>query len=256
MDSYTSKNSNNCYLSCDNIDDAIRSLATFYKVKEELIIEVYQQNWPDFLGPGILNSEFTHEHFNWLMHKHVGAKNEMCCVFPAAYYHRSLYDGKPSWFDNGLLNSLDGSQAFLDKLYPHISNKKNFDFIAERTRENILTRTCNEGFNGGGPHAFDRFDDARNAQISGLDYSVPEFFLHRTGKCEITNEFINICKKHLIPVVVKFVGKPSNAENYISNLWHYLYSRRFQIPLEPLVYTFVGRNESIKSGQILELLNL
>lgn len=86
-----------------------------------------------------------------------------------------------SWFYRGLLNFEEGTTAFLEYLWPKLPSGCDFELIKSFALSNILERTNGELEWSGGPYAFDRLDDAKSAQNSGLDYSTREFSWEESG---------------------------------------------------------------------------
>lgn len=248
------------YLSCDNVDDAIRSLALAYETDDREVYQVYHAGWPDFLDKDVENDFFKNERVTWIMSQHMKCDDIKNRDRLTAHYHRSIYDGSENWYQGGLMSSICGAEAFLMKLRSKLSPECNFETIRTLAIANIVDRTNQEPEWGGGPYAFDRLDDAKNAQISGRDYSTPEFLLGRSWRylaeknCNV-DMLIEICQKNFAPVVVKFLAKPSSIEQYINNLWHYLHCKRFQIELEPNHYTFLGYGRTVKHDQIVKLIS-
>lgn len=247
------------YLSCDSADDAIRSLALAYNVEKEKIIRVFQEDWPDFLHNEVENEVFQDELLTWCMAQHMRCDDIKDSDVISAYYHRGLFNGDKNWFHKGLLNSLDGTASFLDYLRPMLPSNCDFSHIKALALSNVLDRTQGESEWGGGPYAFDRLDDAKGAQETGLDYSTPEFLMGRfwdskSNDRHCASTLIKLSRDNFLPVVVKFTADNSRAREYVSNLWHYLHRKKFQIDLEPNYYTFIGRGLTVPKERILELI--
>jgi hypothetical protein len=251
--------SNSNYLSCDNVEDAIRSLALAYDIEKEKINRIFQEEWPDFLPYDVENDIFQDERLTWCMAQYMRCHDVAGCNLLSTHYHRGLFNGDKNWFRHGLLNSKDGAAAFLEYLRPNLPAGCDFESIKSMALSNILDRTKGEFEWGGGPYAFDRLDDAKSAQKMGLDYSTPEFFMGKIW--ELTSHspcsakaLIEVCRKNFRPVVVKFTAESSRIRAYVNNLWHYLHRKKFHIDIEPNCYTFIGGGLTVSKGQILELI--
>lgn len=61
-------------LSCDNPQDAIRSLSIIYGVDRSKIEQVYLGRWPDFMSDDQYFESVQSQYFPWLMASHVGGK--------------------------------------------------------------------------------------------------------------------------------------------------------------------------------------
>jgi hypothetical protein len=251
--------SNSSFLSCDDTEDAIRSLALAYDIQKEKINRVFEDEWPDFLPCDVENDMFKDERLAWCMAQYMRSPDVEGCNLPLIYYHRGLFNGDKSWFQRGLLSSEEGAAAFLEHLRPNLPVGCDFESIKSFALSNIFDRTNGEFEWGGGPYAFDRLDDAKGAQKSGLDYSTPEFFMGSIWKltshdyCS-ASALIQVCRENFLPVVVKFMADNSRIRAYVNNLWHYLHRKKFNIDLEPNCYTFVGGGVTVPQSQILELI--
>lgn len=232
-----------------------------YGIDECKVYQVYDTRWPAFLNINVEDDIFKDDRLAWMMSQYMQCdviKNREQLTM--AYYHRSIYDGNTNWYQDGLMNSIDGAKAFLMKLCSKLPPECNFERVKSLAISNIQNRTNLEPDWGGGPYAFDRLDDAKNAQIPGLDYSTPEFFLGDSWNnfseknCKV-DKLIKICQKNFVAVVVKFLAKPSSIEQYVNNLWHYLHRKRFQIKLEPNHYTFLGYGQTVKFDRIVKLIS-
>lgn len=245
-------------LGCDNPADAIRSLSLIYKKEEYEIAAIANGQWPDWLLEMSYESFIDH-HFLYLMGVELKSTASYNLAY-TAYYHRTLYDGRSDWFDKGLLCSEDGVVAILDKLKTHIPE---LESIKKQAIDNIKHRNQCEGPGGGGPYAFDTLDDAKVANQLGKDYSVPEFLLKGMGGAiqahSLFESLTELFRRELKPVVVKFKAKSSNPEQYVINLWHYLYRDWKGEPMPNNEYypcTFSGDGVSVSSENILDKIDL
>ena len=258
LDLFMKNNLLHSYLSCDSVDDAIRSLAIVYGVEEKRIRDVYINNWPDFLPESLRNDEIIHETLPWTMAQHMKCGSPKSSDMEVAFYHRGQFDGTEKWFDRGLLNAEDGARAFLAKLNEKCPTHFEVENELPFALANIQQRTEGEGQFGGGPYAFDRLIDAKNAQKLGLDYSTPEFFCGniwcKTNETSANLKLIGLSKDFFQPVIVKFLAHPICYQKYISNLWYYLRNEKFKINHEPLTYNFLGKGRTIPRNKIIDLI--
>ena len=249
------------HISCDDKADAIRSLARIYRVDVEEVAGIANGNWPSFI------SESTDSHRNIfdspyipsLMAQHLSAKPDWE-FGEVAYYHRTAYDGSADWFQNGLLASHEAANAFLNKIVGIVPLGSDDRAMA---LANIRDRECCEGSGFGGPYAFDVFDNARDADHAGMDYSLPEFFVGNAwvGKYGVCNAapILESLRRKLKPVVVKFSGKPSDPDVYIANLWHYIFRAWRDEPMSATSHfppTFRGEGKPVSADRIIQIIDL
>lgn len=174
-----------------------------------------------------------------------------------AYYHRSAYDGSANWFQEGLLASHEAAQTFLNK----ISKMVSIDCVdRDIALANIKDRESCEGYGSGGPYAFDVLDYARRANQVGMDYSLPEFFsgrawLRKYGVCYAA-PILESLREKLKPVIVKFSGRSSDPDAYISGLWGYLFSAWRGEPISDFSYTFLGAGKAVSADRIIQIIDL
>ncbi|PSS59214.1 hypothetical protein [Pseudomonas sp. BBP2017] len=245
--------------SCDDPKDAIRTLSLIHGVEAAEIERVYLGDWPDFLQQDF--NSFDSEFFPWLMADNVNGK--LNCEFQeAAYYHRARYDGSETWFDNGLLSSGEGAVEFLHKTRSSYEGY-DFDQILAICEVNIRERTDLEGGgtlkSGGGPYAFDTFEDAKYG--IGENYETPEMFIGPRwggwcGPTEAATDLIEILSRSLKPVIVKFIGKVEDQERYTTGLWHYLYRVANGLEYMPFTHTFLGRGVTVPYERIISVIDL
>ena len=129
--------------------------------------------------------------------------------------------------------------------------------------ENIRERTDLEGVgssrSGGGPYAFDTFEDAKYG--IGENYETPEMFIGPRwggwcGPVEAATDLIEILSRSLKPVIVKFIGKVEDQERYVTGLWHYLYRVANGLEYMPYTHTFLGRGVSVPYERIISVIDL
>jgi hypothetical protein len=247
------------YLSCDNLEDAIRSLALAYAVDQTRIVQVFEKEWPDFLSEDEPIGIFQDNVLTWCMAQHMGCNDLTENSYATVHYHRGLFNGEKDWFSRGLLNSQEGAATFLTHLRKVLPADFDFDKIEDLSLSNIDQRTSGEFEWGGGPYAFDRLDDALSAQRSGLDYSAPEFLMG--SHWEIAKKSVyssdalrDFCKQNFAPVIVKFIASNTRTHAYVNGLWHYLHNLRFGYDLIDCNYAFTGAGKTVQHERILELI--
>lgn len=248
-------------LGCDDQDDAKRSLASIYQVDLGKIDIVTRRDWPDFLR----NSQTTYpdtfdsRYVPTLMASHLAASPNWN-FGEVAYYHRTAYTGSAEWFQEGLLASTPAARAFLRKVEKLIDIDNDHIVLAVK---NIEDRTLYEGQSDGGPYAFDVFDDAKYANRTGLDYSLPEFFMgsvwERKYGVSHAQDLREKLQKILRPVVVKFSAPPNDPDAYITNLWHYLFREWRDEPMGGCNHypcTFYGGGRPVPVERIIKIIDL
>lgn len=244
------------YLSCDDFADAVSSLALFYGVEEQRVRSLYELSWPDFLSEDLAFCELIDPRLAWGMGKILGA-DAMNYNLSACFYHRSRYDGDAQWFAAGLLNNQDGARAFLANLRRLVPDKSLLFDVESIVMSNIADR--DQTVEHAGPYAFDCLSHAKSANRSGLDYSMPEFLMGQCwrGRESLLAKIKYCCIQHLVPVVVKFVGKPECMDLYVSHLWLYLHSQKIAVEYDdPCLFSFHGGGRNVPSKDIVELIRI
>ena len=249
------------HISCDDKADAVRSLARIYRVDVGEVARVADGNWPTFIleSPDSCNDLFKSPYIPSLMAQHLSARPDWE-FGEVAYYHRTAYDGSADWFEDGLLASHEGAKAFLNKIAGIVSLDGDDHAIA---MANIRDSGRCEGPGAGGPYAFDVFDNARYADQAGMDYSLPEFFMGNSwadkyGVCYAA-PILESLRKKLKPVVVKFSGKPSDPDAYITNLWQYVFRAWIGEPMGVTSHfpcTFCGEGKTVSPDRIIKRIDL
>ena len=249
------------HISCDDKADAVRSLARIYRVDVGEVARVADGNWPTFIleSPDSWNDLFQSPYIPSLMAQHLSARPDWE-FGEVAYYHRTAYDGSADWFEDGLLASHEGAKAFLNKIAGIVSLDGDDHAIA---MANIRDRECCEGSGAGGPYAFDVFDNARYADQAGMDYSLPEFFMGNSwadkyGVCYAA-AILESLRNKLKPVVVKFSGKSSDPDAYITNLWQYVFRAWIGEPMGVTSHfpcTFCGEGKTVSPDRIIQIIDL
>lgn len=247
------------HFSCDDEVDAIRSLARIYRVDVGLVDEVAKGHWPSFIldSADSYHDQFDSRYTPSLMARHLSAK-PVWEIGEVAYYHRTVYDGSVDWFKDGLLPAPEGPEVLLEKIDKWFVLD---DKLRQLALAKIKHRNNLEGVGSGGPYAFDILDVAKNANRSGLDYSLPEFL----GEClnevslpfSYVAELLSVLQRKLKPVVVKFSASPCDADQYINNLWHYLFLKHNGEEWgDAYHYTFFGGGKSVSATRIIQLIDL
>lgn len=241
-------------LSCDGLDDALRSLALVYGVEKSSILQMYKNNWPDFLPEydGLLAIKL--DYFNDLMGEYLGVKNFECPSIQVAFYHRARFDGTSTWFRDGLLDSVSGAKIFIEKVRGILEPHFDVDKLSGAIISNIENRTQLEGKAIGGPYAFDWYDAAVNA--SG--YDVPEFLCGtfsdgKGGKIYFLKDVADLLLESLSPVIIKFLDFPRDHLTYVNGLWEYVYRKRFDYEISQQTgrCSFTANGKKIASENLI-----
>lgn len=245
------------YLSCDDLDDAIRSLALFYGVDHEYVRDLYENNWPDFIPEDSSFDEFNDTRLVWCFSTCLGLNDFVSPEgFNVAFYHRTRFNGDPEWFADGLLTAQDGMRSFFTKIEPSAGHEPWFKTACAVALCNLKNR--NEYEKTTGPHAYDHFYDAAYGEGKS-NFSVPEFCIGPIwDKCaaqEESNQFRLFCETNLQPVIVKFLAKPSCVDQYVMHLWFFLFKQRFQVEdTQPLTGCFIGGGRAVPKTKFIELI--
>ncbi len=238
--------------SCDNREDAIKSLSEIYVVSIEEIDGVLREHHVREIAEDLPN--ITVPNLLYVMSSLLKASSRTD-ITHACYYHSTSYSGCPSWFDEGLLGSSQGVERFLDKISDFLSPE--MQLAAKQEFRRVVTdRSENEGFTAEmrGPYAWDTFTAASSSQ-NGINYRVPEALLPSCfyGNEELANELGGIIAERLKPIVVKFKGKVSNFDTCCATLWAYLLRDNGECHL---THTFMGNGQAIPKDDIVALMNV
>ncbi|MHA3051787.1 hypothetical protein [Acinetobacter sp. ANC 4640] len=136
-------------------------------------------------------------------------------IFQISFYHRCVTNGQQSWFEDGLLNSLDGIASFMQKVIVLVS--EDMGIKIESLQSIILTKSLDEeksetdGING-----FYRLKDAK----SSTGFDIPEVFSdYSSGEkySELKTKILTV----LEPTIVKFyVEREINElDRILKNYW-------------------------------------
>lgn len=240
--------------SCDNREDAIKSLAEIYTVSTEKIDGAIQAQVVQEIAE--VYSEIQTDGFHFVVCSLLGA-SPRTDITHASFYHSTSYNGSISWFDDGLLGSSQGAGRFLDKIIEWLPPNK---YLAAKQAVLEITQRRSE-YEGStaeacGPYAWNTFTAASSSQ-NGIRYRVPEAIqdlctgsMLAGGKSIDLNEIV---KERLSPVVVKFKGKISNIDDYYASLWAYLLSDDGECHL---CHSFAGDGRPIPKEEILALMEV
>lgn len=240
--------------SCDNREDAIRSLSEIYSVSTEEIARVLKT--PELQEISEVPPEINTTSFLFVVCHLLNASPGLE-ITHACYYHSTSYNGCPSWFDDGLLGSSQGAERFLEKIAELIpSDKKD---VAETVVKSILKlRSECEGTTAeaSGPYAWDTLA-AASSNPSAVRYRVPEAirdlwspsFYGTGGLVDLSA----VIQERLKPVVVKFKGEISHIDNYCISLWAYLLSDDDE---RHLIHSFRGNGQTISKEDIVALIDV
>lgn len=240
--------------SCDNKEDAFRSLANIYTVTEKEIERILTH--PDIVEIAKSDTELLSPYFPAVINQLLKSTPRYELTH-AAYYHSTSYDGSPSWFDEGLLGSSAGIRRFIEKISA---------LIPEENREAALKESCRivafrselEGSTakGTGPYAWNTLAAASSSE-NGIRYQIPEAIQDLWGNSFVGHgdliDLDGVIREKLKPVVVKFKGATSDLETYCSVLWGYLLSENGDTHL---THTFIGNGVGIPRENILAIINV
>lgn len=73
---------------------------------------------------------------------------------------------------------------------------------------------------------------------------------------QVAADLIEIVKKSLKPVIVKFIGNTSEPERYTTGLWDYLYRITNDMDYTPYTHTFAGRGVNVAANRIVSIIDL
>lgn len=240
--------------SCDHREDAIRSLAEIYVVSTEEIGRVLEAS--EVLEIAQEYSEMGSQYFHFVV-CHLLQASPRSDITHACYYHSTSYDGRPSWFDDGLLGSSPGVGRFLEKMIEWLPLEEQV-FAKEAVKGIVKRRSEYEGATAEtcGPYAWNTFTAASSSE-NGVRYRVPEAIqdLGSSSLCGGSGliDLRGLIKEKLRPVVVKFKGTISNIDDYCATLWAYLLSDDGECHL---THTFTGDGQTIPKEDILALMDV
>ncbi|OWJ93193.1 hypothetical protein B6S59_17310 [Pseudomonas sp. A46] len=240
--------------SCDNKEDAIKSLAKIYAVPVKEIERILTH--PDVVEIAKSDTELLSPYFPAVISL-ILKSSPRYEIAHAAYYHSTSYDGRPSWFDEGLLGSSAGIGRFIEKISGLIPKERR-EAVVQESRRIVAFRSELEGSaaEGTGPYAWNTLAAASSSE-NGIRYQVPEAIQDLLGSSFVGHgDLIDLAggiREKLRPVVVKFKGATSDLDTYCSVLWGYLLSENGETHL---THTFIGNGVGIPKESILAIIDV
>ena len=212
--------------SYDSRNDAISSLAKYYSVTynnlESKLTEVFQyidqlkdENlFEDYASNGLMLYQISCM-INSNLSDVEGAKLRI------SFYHRCSTNGTLEWFKEGLLNNVDGIEAFIrkiEKLEPEIKKiNLNLESITAMSRKKEWDTDKSELV---GIHGFYRLRDAKDKTNSGFD--IPEIL----DDYKIYHQIKEKLESTLKSSVVKFYvdRELSEVHGILREYWEFLWN--------------------------------
>lgn len=212
--------------SYDSRNDAISSLAKYYSVTynnlESKLTEVFQyidqlkdENlFEDYASNGLMLYQISCM-INSNLSDVEGAKIRI------SFYHRCSTNGTLEWFKEGLLNNVDGIEAFIrkiEKLEPEIKKiNLNLESITAMSRKKEWDTDKSELV---GIHGFYRLKDAKDKTNSGFD--IPEIL----DDYKIYHQIKEKLESTLKSSVVKFYvdRELSEVHGILREYWEFLWN--------------------------------
>ena len=212
--------------SYDSRNDAISSLAKYYSVTynnlESKLTEVFQyidqlkdENlFEDYASNGLMLYQISCM-INSNLSDVEGAKIRI------SFYHRCSTNGTLEWFKEGLLNNVDGIEAFIrkiEKLEPEIKKiNLNLESITAMSRKKEWDTDNSELV---GIHGFYRLRDAKDKTNSGFD--IPEIL----DDYKIYHQIKEKLESTLKSSVVKFYvdRELSEVHGILREYWEFLWN--------------------------------
>lgn len=212
--------------SYDSRNDAISSLAKYYSVTynnlESKLTEVFQyidqlkdENlFEDYASNGLMLYQISCM-LNSNLSDIEGAKIRI------SFYHRCSTNGTLEWFKEGLLNNVDGIEAFIrkiEKLEPEIKKiNLNLESIKAMSRKKEWDTDKSELV---GIHGFYRLRDAKDKTNSGFD--IPEIL----DDYKIYHQIKEKLESTLKSSVVKFYvdRELSEVHGILREYWEFLWN--------------------------------
>jgi len=230
--------------SCDNDKDALLSISKIYGVEENRVYDLIglinkaDYSYWDLAGDDF--SKFVCDYFEKYPSKDIKY---------AYFYHTTSYNGKESWFNEGILGSSRSIEVFLNKTKEFIPVNK-FNNLACYVRAQINTRSEYESAinNACGPYSWSTLSGARN---QGINYIIPESIRDFND-----DEIEKILRLKLIPVILKFKGLVKDINLYSSTLIAYLYSKLHGESDFHLSHQHICNGETIPKENISEFIEL
>ena len=212
--------------SYDSRNDAISSLAKYYSVTynnlESKLTEVFQyidqlkdENlFEDYASNGLMLYQISCM-INSNLSDVEGAKIRI------SFYHRCSTNGTLEWFKEGLLNNVDGIEAFIrkiEKLEPEIKKiNLNLESITAMSRKKEWDTDKSELV---GIHGFYRLRDAKDKTNSGFD--IPEILDDYKIYHQIKEKLESTLKSSVVKVYVD--RELSEVHGILREYWEFLWN--------------------------------
>ncbi len=237
--------------SYDSRQDALNSLANYYQISVDILrsklsdIFNYMNNldtqgfYQEYMDNGMMLVEIM-----YLLNPNLRITDDL--KIRISFYHRCITNGQQSWFEDGLLNSVDGIASFMHKVTALVPEIKNMNIRIESLQNIIREKGFNEekseidGING-----FYRLKDAK----SSIGFDIPEVF-DKYDYHKIKALILSVLK----PTVVKFYveRKANKLDHILKNYW--------DLVLDDKAVTKsganAGRGKTIPSSQIEKIIYL
>ncbi|MCG2572525.1 hypothetical protein LVY74_02995 [Acinetobacter sp. ME22] len=233
--------------SYDSKQDALNSLANYYQISVQEINSRTDEIKPIIQKLGSYIDQdigFTLWEIRNLLNKEQRELDNP--NFQISFYHRCITNGQQSWFEDGLLNSVDGIASFMHKVTALVPEIKNMNIRIESLQNIIREKGFNEekseidGING-----FYRLKDAK----SSIGFDISEVF-DKYDYHKIKALILSVLK----PTVVKFYveRKANELDHILKNYW--------DLVLDDKAVTKrganAGRGKTIPSSQIEKIIYL
>lgn len=247
--------------SYDDKEDAIRSLANYYQVSDKVILikgktvcndlekrkdKIYGEN-EHLIGVReeelsekikLEKDKFFYELKNELSPNY-SKSNDL--IIRINFYHRCSSDGRDSWFQEGLLNSVDGIECFMKKLGSLVPDIQKMGISLESLK-NIIRRKglAEEQSEKDGVNGFYRYKDAIDKENSGFD--IPEVFgdlCKGESYQKLKAKILTVLK----PTVVKFYVERDITE--LNNILEYYWESVWNDEEVGQTATNAGRGKTI-----------
>lgn len=237
--------------SYDSKQDALNSLANYYQISVQEINSRADEIKPIIQKLGSYIDQdigFTLWEIRNLLNKEQRELDNP--NFQISFYHRCITTGQQSWFEDGLLNNIDGIASFMNKVTALVPEIKNMNIRIESLQKIIRGKGFNEekseidGING-----FYRLKDAK----SSIGFDIPEVFndyFPDERYSELKTKMLNVLK----PTIVKFYveRKANELDHILKNYW--------ELVLDDKAVTKsganAGRGKIIPSSQIEKIIYL
>ena len=212
------------HFSYDHQDDALSSLAYYYdvdidvlKFKLPQLISYIQSLKDKHLYEEATESGMLQTNIALFINPNFQEKEHS--ILRISFYHRCSTDGTAVWFKEGLLNNVEGIQAYISKVsafIPEINTLIDQDKIIRVSKIKSMDEEKVEldGING-----FYRYSDAQHVENSGFNF--PEIFMNMGIYKKVREQLAS----NLKPTIVKFfVDREMSEVNHIlAKYWYSLW---------------------------------